>query len=119
MPNRKLTPQQLEKARELLSDVRGRLDALAGGDVELGFAYRRKVAKELIYDERSHPMVRRKLKLEKRKDQNGLCARCKNPLPEKYAVLDRFEAAKGYTSENTQLICEKCDREVQAERRYT
>jgi hypothetical protein len=32
--------------------------------------------------------------------------------------LDRLVASEGYTPANTRLICERCDREVQAERRY-
>jgi hypothetical protein len=100
-------------------DIRTRLDALSGGDFELLFAYRRKIAKELGYDERSKPMARRKLKTQKRRDQVGQCAICAGPLPEKYAVLDRLSAAAGYTSENTRLICECCNRKVQGERGYT
>jgi UTP:GlnB (protein PII) uridylyltransferase len=118
MPNRNLTPRELRLARGLLREIRDRLAALAGADADLLFAYRRKIAKELGYDERSSPMVRRKLKKQKWKDQKGLCALCKKQLPEKYAVFDRLEAAKLYTPENTQLICEKCDRKIQAERRY-
>jgi hypothetical protein len=36
-----------------------RLQALAAGDAELLFAYRRKVYKELTYGERGRPMMRR------------------------------------------------------------
>jgi ribosomal protein L37AE/L43A len=82
------------------------------------FAYRRKVAKELQYGERSGPMLRRRLKVQKRKEQNNKCAQCRERLPEKYTVLDRLEAAKGYTPENTRLLCEPCDRKIQAERGY-
>jgi hypothetical protein len=119
MPNRNLTRDELDLARALLNDIRARLTALAGGDEDLLFAYRPKIAKELGYDERSAPMARRKLKMQKRREQVGLCARCRKDLPEKYAVLDRLAAAKGYTAENMRLICEACDREVQAERRYS
>ena len=119
MANRNLTPVELEASRALLTNIRERLTSLAGGDAELLFAYRRKIAKELGYDERKHPMARRKLKAQKRKEQGGVCARCPDKLPERYAVLDRIVASKGYTAENTRLICEKCDREVQAERGYT
>ncbi len=118
MPNRILTPDELEEANALLRDIRTRLSALAGDDLDLLFAYRRKIFKELGYDERSKPMLRRKLKAQKRKEQGGLCALCSKPLAEKYAVLDRISAAAGYTPENTRLIHEKCDRLVQAERRY-
>lgn len=119
MPNRNLTPSELDLARALLNDIRDRLAALSEGDADLLFAYRRKIAKELGYDERKHPMARRKLKTQKRKQQGGICACCPDKLPERYAVLDRIVASKGYTAENTRLICEKCDREVQAERGYT
>jgi len=118
MPNRMLKPAELDRARALLVEIREQLVALAGEDAELLFAYRRKIAKELIYDERSPPMVRRRLKAQKRLDQEGQCARCREPLPEQYVVLDRIEAARGYTTANTRLICEKCDREIQEERRY-
>jgi hypothetical protein len=47
MPNRNLTLDELELARALLKDIRERLTALAAGDSELLFAYRRKIAKEL------------------------------------------------------------------------
>jgi hypothetical protein len=118
MPNRNLDQEQLAKARALVVDILARLKTLSGEDKELLFAYRRKVAKELIYAERSGPMARRKLKAQKRKEQGGLYVRCHKTLPEKYAVLDRTVASAGYTSENTKLICETCDRSIQAERGY-
>lgn len=119
MPNRNLTPEELTKANALLAFIRQQLDTLCCGDAELKFALRRKVSKELGYDERSKPMIRRALKGKKVKSQNGLCAICEQPLPAKYNVLDRFKAADGYTFENTRLICEPCDRKIQAERRFS
>jgi hypothetical protein len=118
MPNRKLKAEELAEANQLLETVRARLVELAAGDPGLLFAFRRKVYKELIYDERDKPMVRRRLKAVKRRDQGGNCPLCKNPLPEKYCVLDRFVAAAGYTAENTQLICQDCDVKTQASRGY-
>jgi hypothetical protein len=118
MPNRNLTPSELEKANDLLASIRERLVALAEGDLQLHFAYRRKIAKELTYDERKKPMQRRMLKLEKRALQRGLCAACGEELPEKYTVLDRLDAIAGYTNENTRLVCETCDRRVQKERGF-
>ncbi|WP_433966794.1 hypothetical protein [Tunturiibacter gelidiferens] len=53
MPNRNLDPEELKHANALLSEIRERLIALAGDDPLLLFAYRRKVVKELGYDERS------------------------------------------------------------------
>jgi len=118
MPNRRLTLDELVKANALLAEVREKLKVFAEGDPELQFALRRKLYKELSYDERSKPMVRRKLKIAKRQAQNGICPLCHNPLQEKYCVLDRFNAAAGYTSENTQLICQDCDVKTQAARGY-
>ena len=118
MPNRQLAPDELNLANELLKCIRGHLDALSGDDHDLRFAYRRKIAKGLIYDERRKPMVRRALKRRKYKEQNGLCPICGNELPAKYTVLDRLNATDGYTAENTRLIHQECDQRVQAERRY-
>ena len=88
MPNRVLSTAELEHANLLLREIRNRLQALAGDDANLLFAYRRKIAKELGYDERSKPMVRRQLKVLKRRLQDGLCAVCREPLPERYIVLE-------------------------------
>lgn len=118
MTNRNLTADELVEADRLLNEIRKKLQSLAGEDGALLFAYRRKIAKELTYDERGKPMLRRSLKALKRKQQDGLCAICGNPLPEKYAVLDRLEAVHGYTIENTRLIHSQCDVEVQSGRGY-
>ena len=113
MANRNLTATELaDLFAPLLADVRTRMVALAGGDSELHWALRRKLAKELTYDERSKPMQRRALKERKRKAQSGLCTECQEPLLERGAVLDRFEAMKGYTDENTRVICPPCDTRI-------
>ena len=119
MPNKRLNPDELEKAQILLNEVRRRLDDLSCGDRELLFAYRRKITKELIYDERSKPMERRKLKRLKYKQQLGLCSICQKELPDSYTVLDRFNAVDGYTEENTRLIHQECDIQTQKNRGYT
>lgn len=118
MRNRNLTSVELNSANKLLTSIRKRLEVLSGGDKQLLFAYRRKIYKELTYDERSKPMARRKLKIMKRKEQNGLCVGCSGLLPEKYAILDRIKAADGYSAKNTRLICQKCDTATQLSRRY-
>jgi 5-methylcytosine-specific restriction endonuclease McrA len=118
VPNRQLAPHELTLANKLLECVRQRLVALSGDDRDLLFAYRRKIAKELTYDERRKPMVRHALKRRKYKEQDGLCAICGNELPVKYTVLDRLNAADGYSAENTRLIHQECDQRVQAERGY-
>jgi len=119
MPNRQLTPDELAHLfTPLLSDVRDKLRALSKGDVPLHWALRRKLAKELTYDERGKPMQRRILKVVKRVDQNGLCAACQQPLPTKDVVLDRLEAMSGYTKANTRLLCRPCDYRVQEDRGF-
>ena len=118
MPNRRLTESELELFRPFLEEVRAKLRALSGNDDQLFWALRRKLAKELSYDERGKPMYRRQLKAFKRGEQGGRCALCNEILPERNAVLDRFEAMLGYTTENTRLICKECDDRVQAERGF-
>ncbi|MBC7834756.1 MAG: hypothetical protein H7Y88_06605 [Phycisphaerales bacterium] len=118
MANRNLSPSELVTANELLAEIRKQLDQLSRGDETLLWALRRKVFKELTYDERGKPMKRRKLKGAKRKSQCGICPTCSEPLPEKYCVLDRIEAMKGYTPENTRLLCKKCDTRLQTEKGY-
>lgn len=118
MANRRLTPDELQRANALLAEIRSKLEALSKGDTDLLFAYRRKIFKELTYDERSKPMVRRKLKNQKWKEQRGLCAICGKELPETYTVLDRLDAAEGYTKENTRLIHQECNVVHQASKGY-
>ena len=116
---RRLSESELEVARVLLGTVRNQLEKVADNDTELLFLLRRKVAKELVYDERSKPAIRKRLKTKKRTEQNGLCAQCNEPLPDSDCVLDRFVASAGYTIENTQLICRPCDNAIQQARKYT
>ena len=56
MTNRRLTTDELQKANAVLKDIRAQLLLLAGEESDLLFAYRRKIAKELIYDERGKPI---------------------------------------------------------------
>ena len=118
MPNRNLTLEELNRANKLLAYIRQRLALLAGDDRLLLFAYRRKVVKELGYDERSKPSTRARLKQLKWEQQSGQCAHCKNELPLKYSELDRKNAADGYTKENTELVHAKCHQARQAAKRY-
>lgn len=118
MPNPTLTKEQLVLANELLASVRSDLARLAGDDLALLFAMRRKIAKELVYDERSKPAHRRRLKKAKIVEQNGMCPVCDKSLPESDNVLDRTEAIHGYTTANTRLICRGCDTNVQRSRGY-
>jgi hypothetical protein len=118
MANRNLSELELKKAKTILDKVRKDIKKYSGGDKELEFAFTRKVYKELIYDERGKPSIRRKLKQKMREMQNNLCAICKQTLSEKYVVLDRKKASGGYTPENTKLICVDCDKKIQLARGY-
>lgn len=116
MPNRQLTDSELEQANELLRYIRARLDELSAGNRELRFAYIRKIAKELINDERGSPMQLRILKRTKWREQNGKCAECGGEMGLRYCVLDRTAAVDGYTKENARLIHADCDIKIQAAR---
>ena len=119
MPNRQLTEVELaDLFAPLLAEVRKRLTTLSGVDTDLLFALRRKLAKELSYDERGTPMQRRQLKAFKRGEQDNKCAICRRDLPEENVDLDRLEAMKGYTRENTRLVCKECHYNQQKERGF-
>lgn len=119
MANRQLTADERKHLFEpLIADVRMRLKKLSHGEDDLMWALRRKLTKELGYDERRKPMHRRILKLKEMVAQKGLCAVCSRELPEKNSVLDRFEAMGGYTEENTRLICAECNVQIQEQRGY-
>ncbi len=118
MPNRNLTASELVLVKKLLRSIRERLKKLAGDDTALHFAYRRKVAKELTYDERGKPAVRKVLKVLKHAKQKGKCAHCRKPLELRFSELDRKNAVDGYTEANTQLIHGDCHRERQARKRF-
>ena len=118
MPNRQLNKDELALVKPILADVRERLKQLSGNNRELLFALRRKVFKELIYDERGRPADRRKLRNQKHDEQNGLCALCGKPLPLPYSELDRFNASDGYTEQNTRLVHHECHVADQAQKSY-
>ncbi len=118
MPNKNLNSDELKHANELLKDIRERLTNLAAGDPLLLFAYRRKIAKELGYDERGKPGARKQLKALKWGQQQGKCAHCHEDLTLRYSELDRKNAADGYTVENTDLVHAKCHQERQASKDY-
>jgi hypothetical protein len=118
MPNRNLDANELKQANKLLAEIRLRIDNLAGGDPLLRFAYRRKVYKELIYDEREKPAVRRKVKIQKYEEERGKCAHCGGEMQIKYSELDRRNAVDGYTVENAELIHAACHIARQAARGY-
>lgn len=120
MPNPRLTKEQNASLFvPLLAELRARLIAVAGDDPNTLWALRRKLAKELVYDERGTPAHRIKLKKLKRQEQGGKCALCGTELPNKGAELDRFEAVVGYIPENTRLVCHECHVNDQEQKRYS
>ena len=119
MPNRNLNADELKRANELLAVIRKQLELLSNGDPHLLFAYRRKVAKELGYDERGKPGERGKLKALKWGLQSRCCAHCNEEMELKYSELDRKHAPDGYTIENTELVHAKCHQVRQAAKMYT
>ncbi len=120
MPNRQLDEQERKKAGELLGRIRSELKLLSGGDQNLLFAYRRNIYKQLTYDERGTPTQRRIIKAQKLIQQNYKCANpdCNKDLRGIESDLHRFEAAPGYTLENTELLCHPCHRKQQADQGF-
>lgn len=116
--NRVLTHEELKKAKDLLCKIRLDIKSLSEGDDDLLFAYRRKIYKELTYDERCKPHYRKKLKEKKWHEQKEQCAFCNQKMEMQYAELDRLVAAKGYTLENTRLVHRDCHIQSQARRGY-
>jgi hypothetical protein len=119
MPNRNLTKEELAAAHELLAGIRARLKALSGDDTQLLFAYRRKIVKELQYDERTKPASRGAIKKLKWAQQSHRCAHCGEEMPLAYSELDRRYAMDGYTVENTELVHAQCHHDRQRAKRYT
>ena len=120
MPNPRLTPEQRDKLfLPLVTKIKSELERASGGDPQILWALRRKIAKELVYLERSNPGERRKLQNQKYSEQNGLCAICGEKLPERGGELDRFEAFRGYTTENTRMLCHDCHVADQKKKNYT
>lgn len=118
MPNPRLNDEQLEDAKKLLDKIRKEIAKLANNDFEMIFAYRRKIYKELTYDERGKPRERNRLKVLLWEKQQGRCRMCKKRMIRGRSVLDRKKAIDGYTEKNVRLICMECDRKTQEKRGY-
>jgi hypothetical protein len=113
-----LPEDERAKVLVLLAKLRAELLEASDGNEEILFSMKRYIAKRLEFDERGTPTQRRKLKDQKLKSQHGLCAVCKDKLPETGSELDRFRAIDGYTAHNTQLVCHACHHKVQEERGF-
>ena len=119
MANPQLTKEQrTELFLPLLQRVMAELDLLSQGDPRLLWALQRKLAKELVYRERSTPAVRNKLKAIKWISQNGRCAICAEEMAQKGSELDRSEAYLGYVESNVRLVHHECHIKDQATKGY-
>jgi hypothetical protein len=119
MPNRRLSNEERARLAPLISEIRSTLREIAGSDEALFWALRRRVWVQLQFEERGTPAQRAALKKQKRVEQNNRCKECSEPLDVSFIVLDRHDAMLGYTTQNTQLLCQKCDRAKQATLKYT
>lgn len=109
MSEPRLTKEQRESLfKPLFEKVVGDLVALSEGNAETLWALRRKLAKELMYMERSTPTARNKLKALMFKKQRGICALCDKELVQKGSELDRFNAFGGYVESNVRLVHHEC-----------
>jgi hypothetical protein len=119
MANPRLTKEQrTELFAPLFERVKAELHALSDGDARLMWALRRKLAKELVYIERSTPAARNKLKALMWVKQSGNCALCSQPMPQKGSELDRTEAYLGYVESNVRLVPHECHINDQAGKGY-
>lgn len=116
--NRRLTEAERAVGHEILQNVRALIEELSKGDKALAWALRRFVYVRLSNDERSQPMQRKLLKLNKMIAQKSLCATCGKELPPRGAELDRVNAMDGYTEENTRLVHHECHVKSQEEKGF-
>jgi hypothetical protein len=125
MSNERMSKDQAAAAKQILAEVRRRIVEAAGDNQRFAFALRRYVYKNLSYDERGNPTQRTKLKLQKIVEQGGKCAYQKCPIPDRRISkedepeLDRLDAIKGYTKENTVLMHHGCHRLSQKEKGFS
>ena len=113
-----LSEEDRDKAIAILEELRSRIAEAVGDDRGRLFQMRRYILKRLEFDERGTPTQRRRLKEQKRRSQQGLCALCHGELPQRGAELDRFRAVDGYTAGNTQLVCHSCHQKAEAQRGF-
>jgi hypothetical protein len=65
---------------QILQKIRAEIETVSNGDPSLKFALRRRIYKQLEYDEQSNPSAREKLKKLMWLRQNRACAFCPEPL---------------------------------------
>ena len=104
--------------RPLFAEIVAMIIEASDGDEDRLWALRRKIAKELVYLERSKPSDRARLKKAMRAKQEGLCGLCGLALPESGAELDRFVAKLGYVESNVRLVHHECHAKDQAAKGY-
>jgi len=120
MANPRLTNEQrTELFAPLFERLKAELYALSRDDARLMWALRRKLAKELVYIERSTPAARNKLKALMWAKQGGNCALCSQPMLQKGSELDRTEAYLGYVESNVRLVHHDCHIKDQKDKGYS
>jgi hypothetical protein len=120
MNNPRLSKEDREDLfKPLFSEIVNMIVEASDGDEDRLWALRRKIAKELVYLERSRPSDRARLKKLMMSKQGGRCAICEKELPEKGSELDRFVAKFGYIESNVRLVHHECHINDQAAKRYT
>lgn len=110
--------QRTQLFAPLFERVKAELYALSSGDARLMWALRRKLAKELVYIERSTPAARNKLKTLMWAKQGGICTLCSRPMSQKGSELDRSDAYLGYIESNVRLVHHECHINDQAGKGY-
>lgn len=114
-----LSGPSLDEARAILEQARTQIRKAAGNNQELEFKIRRYIYIRLSYDERGNPLTRKRLKVRKYDEQNGLCGLCSKPLGKiAYSDLDRIKASLGYTPTNTRLVHSACHHDQQRDKGY-
>lgn len=104
----KLTPEQKAQADDLFARLKADLLALAGGDDDLLFNFRRQMYKGLMYDERGTPLARQRLKKATWQKQEGNCAVCGKELPLEGAEIERLIPSKGFVEGNVKVVHHEC-----------
>lgn len=118
MTTRNLNTRELVKANALLTEIRSHIDAWSGPDPALRSAYSRKIIRELTYELRGKPLLRKELKKAKWEEQGHACAICGTGMILKYGLLVLANDAGGYTKANTLLVHSTCGFTTQLNERY-
>lgn len=119
MAGPRLTDEQRAKLFEpLFKRVVADLQRVSGGNKDVIWALRRKLAKDLTYLERGTPTERKILKAVMWHKQKGKCAICKKRMELRNSELDRKVTVRGYIESNVRLVHHDCHIKDQARRGF-